>query len=186
MNKSFHPTLYWAHISVYSLWGFKSIYRGKRELYISVTDSMIVWDLTVKLAPTSWSMSNVIKGIWLFSRHLGMLLSAKVISIIQRKCVHYYLTHWGWDKIPPFCRPIFKCIFVNENVWISLQISPKFVPKVRNNNISAYVQIMHWHWPGDKPSSEPMSISLPTHTCVIRPQWVDWHTVTGNSSMKIT
>ena len=37
-----------------------------------------------------------------------------------------------------------KCIFLNENVWILLKISLKFVPKVRINNIPALVQIMVW------------------------------------------
>ena len=31
---------------------------------------------------------------------------------------------------------------------------------------------MAWHRPGDKPLSEPMMVSLLTHTCVSRPQWV--------------
>ena len=31
---------------------------------------------------------------------------------------------------PSFNRRHFQCIFLNENVWISLKISPKFVPKV--------------------------------------------------------
>ena len=34
------------------------------------------------------------------------------------------------------------------------------------------VQIMAWRRPGDKPLSEPMVVSLPTHICVARPQWV--------------
>ena len=29
-------------------------------------------------------------------------------------------------------------------------------------------------WPGDKPLSEPMMSSLLTHTCVTRPQWVNY------------
>ena len=36
---------------------------------------------------------------------------------------------------------IFKCIFLNENVWISIQISLKFVPEGPVNNIPALVQI---------------------------------------------
>ena len=36
---------------------------------------------------------------------------------------------------------IFKCIFLNENVWIWLKISLGFVPRVRINNIPALVQI---------------------------------------------
>ena len=68
---------------------------------------------------------------------------------------------------------IFKCIFFNDNVWISLKISLKLVPKFRINNIPALVQIMAWRRPGDKPLSEPMMVSILTHICVIRPQWVN-------------
>ena len=68
---------------------------------------------------------------------------------------------------------IFKWIFSNENVWIPIKISLKFVPKGPINNIPALVQIMAWRRPGDKPLSEPMVVSLPTHICVIRPQWVN-------------
>ena len=35
-----------------------------------------------------------------------------------------------------------------------------------SNNISALVQIMVWRWPGDKPLSEPMMVSLPMHICI--------------------
>ena len=61
---------------------------------------------------------------------------------------------------------ISKCIFVNENVWISLKTWVTFVPKVRLNNIPSLVQIMAWRRPGDKPLSEPMVVSLLTHVCV--------------------
>ena len=67
---------------------------------------------------------------------------------------------------------ILKCVFFNENLWISLKISLKFGPKVRINIIPALVQIMAWHRPGDKPLSEPMMVLLLTHICVTRPQWV--------------
>ena len=49
---------------------------------------------------------------------------------------------------------IFKCIFLNENVKISIKISLKFVPKGPINNIPALVQIMAWRRPRDKPLSE--------------------------------
>ena len=57
---------------------------------------------------------------------------------------------------------IFKWIFFNENVWILIKISLKFVPKGPINKIPA----------GDKPLSEPMMVSLLTHICVTQPQWV--------------
>ena len=61
--------------------------------------------------------------------------------------------------------------FLNENVWISIKISLKFVPKGQINNIPSLDQIMAWRRPGDKPLSEPMMVSLLTHMCVTRPQW---------------
>ena len=63
------------------------------------------------------------------------------------------LTHWGRDKMAKFPDDIFKCIFLNENVWISIKISLKFVPKGPINNIPALVQIMAWR----------------RHICVTRP-----------------
>ena len=62
-----------------------------------------------------------------------------------------------------FADDTFKRIFLNENVRISIKISLKFVPKGPINNIPALVQIMAWRRPGDKPLSEPMVVSLPTH-----------------------
>ena len=71
-----------------------------------------------------------------------------------------------------FSDDIFKCTCLNENVWIPIKISLKFVPKGPINNIPALVQIMAWRRPGDKPLSAPMMVSLLTHICVTRPQWV--------------
>ena len=68
---------------------------------------------------------------------------------------------------------IFKCIFLNENVWIAIKIFLKFVPKGPINNIPALVQKMACRRPGDKPLSEPMMVSLPMHICITWPQWVN-------------
>ena len=50
---------------------------------------------------------------------------------------------------------IFKCIFLNEDEWILIKISLKFVPKGQINNKRALIQIMAWCQTGDKPLSEP-------------------------------
>ena len=71
-----------------------------------------------------------------------------------------------------FADNIFNCIFLNEMVWISIKIPLKLVPGGSINNISALVQIMAWRRPGDNLLSEPMMVSLLTHICVTRPQWV--------------
>ena len=54
---------------------------------------------------------------------------------------------------------IFKWIFLNENAWMSIEISLKFVPKGPINKLPALVQIMAWRRSGDKPLSEPMMVS---------------------------
>ena len=72
-----------------------------------------------------------------------------------------------------FAEDTFKCIFMDENIWILINISLKFVPIGPINHIPALVQIMAWRRPGDKPFSEPMMVGSPTHICVTRPQWVN-------------
>ena len=72
-----------------------------------------------------------------------------------------------------FADDVLKCIFLNENVWISPKISLKFVPNGPINKIPALDQIMAWRRPGDKPLSEPMLVFVPTHICGTRPQWVN-------------
>ena len=84
--------------------------------------------------------------------------------------------HCGMVKVQPFntlrlrqncCHfadNIFKCIFQNEYERISLQISLKFVTKVRINKIPALVQIMAW--------CRPIMVKLLTCICITQPQWV--------------
>ena len=72
-----------------------------------------------------------------------------------------------------FADDISKCIFVNENSRIPIRISLKLVPKGLINNIPILVQIMAWRRPHDKPLSEPINVSLPTHICVT--QWIDFN-----------
>ena len=55
-----------------------------------------------------------------------------------------------------FADGIFKRIFLDENVLISIKISLKFVAKGQINNIPALVQIMAWRRPGDMQLSEPI------------------------------
>ena len=82
---------------------------------------------------------------------------------------------------------VFKWIFLNENVWISVEVLLKFVPMVPINNIVALVQIMAWRRSGDKPLSEPMMANLLSHACDTRPQWVKgqtyWNVVCESCTM---
>ena len=62
---------------------------------------------------------------------------------------------------------IFKMIFLNafsyKNVWISIEIPLKFVPKDPISIIPALVQIMAWRRPGDKPLSVSMVLNSLTY-----------------------
>ena len=51
---------------------------------------------------------------------------------------------------------IFKCIFINENFYISIQISLKFVPRAPIDNKPALVEVMAWRRTGDESLLEPM------------------------------
>ena len=110
---------------------------------------------------------------------LSVAVSAKKIGVqLFWLMQSVYVCHRRFNTLRPrqngrhFPNNIFKCIFLNENVWISIKISLRFVPKGPINNIPALVQIMAWRRLGDKPLSEPMVVKLPTHICVTRPQWV--------------
>ena len=67
---------------------------------------------------------------------------------------------------------IFKHIFLKENVRISIKISLKFDPKSPIDNIPPLFQIMAWRRSDENPLSEAMMVSLLTHICVTRLQWV--------------
>ena len=57
------------------------------------------------------------------------------------------------------------------------------------NNIPALVHIRARHRPGNKPLPEPMVVSLLTHICVTRPQWVhqviNKHTKNNNAAIQM-
>ena len=54
-----------------------------------------------------------------------------------------------------------------------MKMSLKFVPKGSLNHSPALVQLMAWCRLGHKPLAEQMMVSLLTHICVTRPQWID-------------
>ena len=133
-------------------------------------------------------MSNFIPHFPRACDHLSML-GLKLIHVTKRDpwksmillyymSITWQLMTWWFNTLRPrrneqhFADDIFKRIFFNENVWISIKILLKFVPKGPINNIPALVQIMAWRRSGNKPLFEPMMVILPTHICVTRPQWV--------------
>ena len=129
--------------------------------------------------------AKICNTIWVRSRNCVCLVTWFCYQLTQDKTAAV-----SWPDPYGICRPqfvntlrprqngrhfaddIFKCIFLNENVWISITISLNCFPQGPINDIPALIQIMAWHAPGDKPLFEPMMMRLPTHICVTRPQWV--------------
>ena len=154
-----------------------------------------LWNSTQNIFPIHWKilfLYNIyilrvlrFKSPYVFSKHplemgsdiLWGVCFVTVGSILGHHMVtflHVFNTLRPRQDGRHFADDIFKRIFFNENVWISIKISLKFAPKGPINNIPALVQIMAWRRPGDKPLSEPMMVSLTTHVCVTRPQWVNY------------
>ena len=115
--------------------------------------------------------------LWCEKTTLGPCSDARVWNTTYFKSIYMNrisLTHWGRDKMDATSQTTLSNAFsLNENVRISIKNSLKFVPKGSINNIPALVQIMAWRRLGDKPLFEPMIVSLSTHICVTRPQWVN-------------
>ena len=116
-----------------------------------------------------------------------LMINNIVHNHIRKSCIYFIALIYPVNSLRPrqngrhLADDIFKCIFLDENVWIPIKISLKFVPKGPINDIPALVQIMAWRRPGDKPLSEPRLVSLPTHICVTRPQWVNCDLIVGNT-----
>ena len=75
------------------------------------------------------------------------------------------LTHRVLKKWRIFCRRYFEMHFLKENLYISLEMSLKFVLGSQIDNISSLVQVMAWRQFGDKPLPESMMTPCSnTHT----------------------
>ena len=112
-----------------------------------------------------WRMPNVcLSKNLIVSLYSCILTFVTIILFLPRYYVamHFPFLSVSFNTLRPrqngryFPDDIFKSIFLNDNVWISIAVSLKFVPRGPINNIPALVQIMAWRRPGDKPLSEPM------------------------------
>ena len=127
----------------------------------------------------SWTVeqSSCISSVticWLPTPRLGdwgrifecFCLTLRQANVGEEKCSLHLIFTFYLNSLRPrqnrrhLADNVFKCNFLNENVWIPIKLSLKFVPKGPINNIPALVQIMAWRQTGDKPLSEPMITQL--------------------------
>ena len=117
--------------------------------WISNQINIKLWDIII------WSMSKVQRCFFKPLQLMSNYILHKTMGIITYPC---------FNKLRPrqhgrhFSDDILKWIFLNENIWISIQISLKLVSRYPINSIPALVQIMAWRRPGDKPLSVPMML----------------------------
>ena len=91
----------------------------------------------------------------------------------------FFWTHWDRHNMGAILRTFW--MYCREwNVWTSIKISLKFIPKGPINNTPVLVQIMAWRRSGDKPLSEPMMARLLAHICVTRPLRVNPYLARGH------
>ena len=110
------------------------------------------WIFTWKSTQKELSNTNLIDSnhVLLVSQFIDDVTLLKVLTIPVNCGAILVFNRYHFDTLRPgqngrlFADDICTCIFVNEDVWISINISPKWVPKGRINNIPAWVQIMAW------------------------------------------
>ena len=132
---------------------------------------------------SQWQLFDIYKFYYKIVRHkmigiemyympnplLFHFLATKAPQFPAKKALNTLMPRQNGRHFPD---DIFKWIFWNESICISIKIPLKFVPNGPISNIPALVEIMDWRQSGDKPLSEPMMVSLLTHICISRPQWV--------------
>ena len=107
------------------------------------------------IGPLGTNFSEILIEIYTFSlkRNHLKVSSGKMAAILSRpQCVNTLRQRQNGRH---FADDISKQIFVNENGWILIKISLKFLPRSPINNILALFQIMAWRRPGDKLLFEP-------------------------------
>ena len=112
-------------------------------------------------------------GTTLVNSTVSWLMWQETYTLQNVSGVEFILTHCDRYKIAILQMTFSNAFSWIKSVWISLEISLKFVPRVRINIITILVQIMGWRRPGDRALSGPMVVSLLTYMCVTRPQWVN-------------
>ena len=139
---------------------------GRRQAIMWTNDGiLLIW-------PLGTNFSEILIEIHSFSfMKMHLKMSSGNAAILSRpQCVNPLRPRQNGRR---FADDTFKRIFLNENVRIAIKISLKFVPTGWINNNPALVQIMAWRRSGDKPLSAAMMVSLLTHICVTRLQWVN-------------
>ena len=100
-----------------------------------------------------WGITLSWRG--LFFLYLGQFAETVSINHLMPDDTYLFNTLRPWQNGRHFPDDIYKCIFLNQNVWIFKTIWRKFVPTGAVDNNTALVHVMAWCRIADKPLSEP-------------------------------
>ena len=132
------------------------------EIWIEV-NTFSLKEIHWKMSSAKWRSCclglSVSKHGWIsrdpnLNRHSHLSMPASVFFV----CQHLVATKESLVEFTTnlrFTDDSFKCIFMNENVWISHNIWRKYVLKGQNDN-NTLAEIMAWVRSDDKPLSEPI------------------------------
>ena len=165
----------------------------------------MLWDLpvlTIQHNESIWSKTKCVVNFLLKKIQVWSLLSVlrifHALPLSLSRQDHIKLNHiiigvdwcqYWLNTLRPrqnghhFTDDISEGIFFNESVWILNEISLKYIPWGLIYNMAALVQIMAWHWTGDKPLSEAMLVCC---TDAYRHHWASTRWVDGTPTTEVT
>ena len=104
-----------------------------------------------------WRHRNVQFCSWLPSWQYNSTASGSGLVPLRGQAITSIINSSHLDKMTAILADdISKCIFLNENDGIPIQISLKFVPSSPIDKNPALVQVMAWRRTGDRPLPESM------------------------------
>ena len=113
-------------------------------MYVLVSDNRAGWTIYHPATQTIWS-----RRLWTVNHPKHMDCKQLICSGSRLRWVTSVSTLRPWRNGRHFPDDIFKCIFLNEYVWILNTIWLKFVYKGLINNSTQLVQIMTIIWIND-------------------------------------
>ena len=139
----------WIHTFIHSI-HTHSIHTFKLRYSILIVDNIACYLSTVRwrLFPSISKYSHLMTAYWQYRWHVGCLVICWDL-VTAEFCYGGLENQSGWplNTLRPrqngrhFADDIFKCIFLNKNVWFPTKITLKFIPKGLINNISALAKI---------------------------------------------
>ena len=111
-------------------------------------------EIPVQAASSTPHVSPIVR---LISLHVLLDVTKRILIDVHTKKTSISLRYHLLDQMTAvFEDNNFKCIFLNENFWISIKDSLKFVPSSSIDNNTALVEIMACRRTGDEPLSKLM------------------------------